>query len=84
MLRKLALIDGKAHPRGRPSPPARLLSGGKILAADLNLTAAIDGAGYKPERMRTQAQVHWRPSVAAHMTRVEVTGLCGARTLAGA
>jgi hypothetical protein len=44
---------------------ARLVSGGKIPVADLNLTAVIDGAGYKPERMRTLAQVHWRPSVAA-------------------
>jgi hypothetical protein len=49
-------VHERTNLRGSPSRwtiSAPLVSGGKISAADLNLTTVIYGAGYKLERMRT-------------------------------
>jgi autotransporter translocation and assembly factor TamB len=48
--------------------PARLTGSASIPAADLNLTADINGAGYQPATMRAQARVNWLRSSIQRVT----------------
>ncbi len=48
--------------------PARLTASRAIPPADLNFTADINGAGYQPATMRTQARIRWLRSTVERVT----------------
>jgi autotransporter translocation and assembly factor TamB len=48
--------------------PSRLIRSAALPPADLNLTADINGAGYRPATMRTQARIKWLRSTVQRVT----------------